>query len=164
MPLTHTAWGTVRTPQAAQSLHQLLNASPDITGQLIVGWPIMPPKPGQKADNAVIVSSQGQVTSVDLVDGLDPGAPDQYRDRQDRAFNILTGHLNLNPKLMHGRTTRVPVHTVTFAPESDRTDPDQPECPLVNSTGLVSKILEFQASPPWGVSPTEVLNAVLPAG
>ena len=160
MPLTHTAWGSVRMPLATRSLHQLLNASPDITGQLIAGWPIIPPQPGQKAGNAVIVSSQGQVTSVDLVDGLDPGAPDQYRDRQDRAFNILTSHLDLNPKLMHGRTTRVPVHTVTFTPESDRTDPGQPECPLVNTNNLVSKILEFQASPPWGVSPTEVLNAV----
>ena len=161
MSLAHITWDFGRTPQAAQSLSQLLTNSPDITGELIFGWPVLTPQPGQKAALAVIVSSQGQVTAVDLVDGPDPDTPDQYRDRQDRAFNILTSQINLNPNLMHGRITRVPLQTLTFAPGSDRTDPDHPESPLVNADNLVAKITRLQASPPSGVSQSDVLKAVL---
>ena len=164
MSHTDITWDFGRTPQAAKSLSQLLTNSPDITGNLIFGWPILPPIRGQKAALAalaVIISSEGQATAFDLIDGPDPGTLDQYQDRQDRAFNILTSQINLNPNLMHGRITRVPVHTVTFAPGSDRTDPDHPECPLVNADSLVAKITRLQASPPSGVSQSDVLKAVL---
>ena len=161
MAITDTLWGSIKKPGAARMLKELLDGSEEITGRLIFGWPVGPNLPGKKGAficDAVLVSDQGQVTVIDLAE--DTG-PDNYRERQDHAYNIVRGLLTGRTGLVEGRTPKVLPQTVTFAPEAGRTDPGHPETPLVNRSGLVRKVLEFQARPPEDVDPQEAMNAVM---
>ena len=164
MAITDTLWGSIKKPGAARMLRELLDGSEEITGRLIFGWPVGPNLPGQKGAficDAVLVSDQGQVTVIDLAEDAVPGLPDNYRGRQDHAYNIVRGLLTGRTGLVKGRTPKVLPQTVTFAPEAVQIDPGHPETPLVDRSGLVGKVLEFQARPPEDVDPQEVVNAVI---
>ena len=164
MAITDTLWGGIKKPGAARMLRELLDGSEEITGRLIFGWPVgrnLPGKKGAFACDAVLISDQGQVTVIDLAEDAGPGLPDNYRERQDHACNIVRGLLTSRAGLVKGRTPKALPQTVTFAPEADRTDPSHPETPLVNRSGLVRKVLEFQARPPEDVDPQDVVKAVM---
>ena len=165
MAIQDTSYGIIKSPQAAEVLSSTLRSSPDITGRLIFGWPIGPNIPGQKGSfscDAVLVSGQGQVTVIDFAQEADPLSSSEYRDRQDQAFNLVLAHLNAEPALMDRRESQVVPQTVTLAPLADRTDPDNPEIPLVNGQDLIRKLLEFQQTPPArNVDPETVYDAIM---
>ena len=151
--------GAVRKPQAARAFEELVLQAPAVSGEVIYGFPLNgAPGEGIFAVDAVLVSPQGQVTVIDLVETAHPG---DYRNRQDQAFTAVDRKLRTQTSLMNRRTPRIQVQTASFGslvPESDLADPEHP---LLNRETLVSTLEGFQANPPEGVTPAEVINVIL---
>ena len=159
--LTH---GDHRCKQAATDLTEALLTSHDPMGGLITAWPIGRNTKGLKgafACDAVLVSPQGNITVIDLTEETNPN-PEDYTERQNKAYNIVMARLMSKTSLTHRRQCRVSVHTVTFAPNAARTDQNHPETPLVNKEDLLHKLLELQQTPQDpGVDTEEVHKAIL---
>lgn len=166
MSVTVALWGVIKKARAARILKETLDASQEIGGQLIFGWPVGPTLDGQKGSfscDAVLISDQGQVTVIDLAEDADLGLLGNYQERQHHAHNIVRSCITSTPGLVDRRTPRVLPQTLTFAPEAGQVDPDHPETPLVNRTDLARKLAELQADAPQGVPPETVLEAILGA-
>ena len=151
--------GAVRKPQAARAFEDLVLQAPAVAGEVIYGFPLNgAPGRGIFAVDAVLVSPQGQVTVIDLVETAHPG---DYRNRQDQAFTAVDRKLRAQTSLMNRRTPMVQVQTASFAPLVPISDLADPEHPLLNRETLVSALEGFQADPPEGVTQAQVLDAIL---
>ena len=129
-------YGYIKHPGATEALKGQVLHSDNLTGFLMIGYPV--------GVDAVLVSAEGQVTTIDLCEGMDPG---DYGQRQDDAFVRLSGLLQVNPKFMDRRTPRINVTTITLA--VGIVEPtDHPEHPLANMATITSKLEQFQKSPP----------------
>ena len=95
---------------------------------------------------------------MNLAEGREPG---EYRERQDRGFNLIVGRLQVNRELMEGRRLRVHTVTLTFGPELEAGDETDPEHPMVTKKGLPRFLERCQAAQEAGVDPDTVLSEVL---
>ena len=149
---------------AAKDLYLILKTAEGVSGALIFSWPLGPTLKGSKdayVCDAVLISPEGQTTIIDIADdGRDTGQQAR-RIRQDHAFNIVSGCPNQDPDLMDGRTPRVVPKTVTFAPESEETLPEDPETPSANRREILAKLAEFQSGPPEGITGEQVETAII---
>ena len=105
--------GASRKPASTRELVDGLRSAPDLTGQLFVAYPIVGTTAGPYPIDGLLVSESNGIIVFDLVEGSTFG---DYASRQDDSANKLEARLKLHPPLMLGRDLRIPIHTVSFAP------------------------------------------------
>lgn len=106
--------GASTKPAASGALVEALDGVPNLAGRLFIGFPIIRTATGRQAVDALWISKERGIIIFDLVEGHDPG---DYRDRQDDAFNAIESGLRLDRRLVDRRDLRIPVKTVSFAPQ-----------------------------------------------
>ena len=141
--------GYIKHPKAMEALKGQVLRSDSLTGFLMTGYPV--------EVDAVLVSAEGQVTTIDLCEGIDPG---DYRSRQDNMFLRLSGMLQVNPRFTDRRTPKIKVQTITLAVDIVEAA-DHPEHPLANMATIAGKLEQFQKSPPQGFTMDEVVEEIM---
>ena len=137
----HVATGTNDKPVASNELRTALARS-GFSGQLLLGYPIIPTPSGPLTVDATFISPELGVVVFDLVEGAELGS---FVDRQDDIYNKVHSRLATSKDLVDRRTLRIELRTVTFAPAA--TPPsERPEAqsPLCNSETLVSTLRDFR--------------------
>ncbi len=150
--------GINHKPQATRALEEIAGKADSLSGELIYGYPLTGTEDGVFTVDAVLVSDLGQVAVIDLAEGREAG---EYRERQDRGFNLIVRLLGANRELMKGRRLRVHVQTLTFGPELEFSDETDPEHPVVTGETLLEALERCQAEQETGVDPNTVLSEVL---
>ena len=150
--------GSIRKPKAAQVLEEIIRNKESISGRMVYGYPVSTEDGVTFTVDAVIVSGQGLVTVIDLVQEDDPG---DYGNRQDRAFNLVKCKLQMDPRLTRKRNLLVDLQTVTFWTKSDQDDESDPERPIVGPDGILDFIRRHQAREQENLNPEVVMNAVM---
>ena len=95
-------------------MEEIVGKADSLSGELIYGSPLTGTEDGVFTVDAVLVSDLGQVAVIDLAEGREAG---EYRERQDRGFNLIARLLRMNQELMEGRRLRVHIQTLTFGPD-----------------------------------------------
>ena len=150
--------GINHKPEATRAFEEIVGGADALSGEMIYGYPLAGMEDGVFTIDAVLVSDQGQVVVMDLVEGREAGA---YQERQDRGFNLILGLLGMNRELMEGRRLRVHIQTLTFGPELESGDETDPERPVVTGETLLEALERCQAKQETGVNPDVVLSEVL---
>ena len=150
--------GSIRKPQAAQALEEIIRNEESISGKMVYGYPVSTEDGVTFAVDAVIVSDRGLLTVIDLAQEDDPG---DYGDRQDRAYNLVKCKLQMDPRLTRKRTLLVDLQTVTFWTKSDQDDESDPERPVVGPGGILDFIQSHQAREQEDLDPKVVMDAVM---
>ncbi len=150
--------GTTNKPAASQTLAQALSEVEGLSGNLLIGYPIISTSRGRHLVDAVLVSQDRGIVVFDLVEGEALG---DYRDRQDDAANLLHARLATHPDLMRRRRLRIPIATVTFAPAVPRLPPqtDEPDYILANQTSFVKEFGKLR----WDSPNNDVYRTALSA-
>lgn len=112
------ATGATDKPVASKELRRALAAS-GYSGQLLIGYPVLPTPIGPLTIDATFISRALGVVVFDLVEGTSLG---KHSERQDDAYNKLYSRLAGSRELVERRTLLVPINTVSFAPAIE--DPD----------------------------------------
>ena len=99
---------------------EALEDAPNLAGRMFIGFPIIPTATGRQAVDALWLSEQKGIVIFDLVEG----ELENYQDRQDDAANAIDGRLRLDRRLVDRRDLRVPIHTLSFAPQCTATGED----------------------------------------
>lgn len=105
--------GTNDKPAASGELASVVDGSPDLSGQLFIGYPIVATPEGPHRIDALLVSLERGLVVFDLVEGA---ALDGYQARQDDSANRLEARLRTHRELTRGRRLAIPIHTLSFAP------------------------------------------------
>ncbi len=92
---------------------EALEDAPNLAGRMFIGFPIIPTATGRQAVDALWLSEEKGIVIFDLVEG----ELENYQDRQDDAANAIDGRLRLDRRLVDRRDLRVPIHTLSFAPQ-----------------------------------------------
>ena len=150
--------GINHKPEATRALEEIIGKADSLSGELVYGYPLTGTENGLFTVDAVLVSDEGQVAVIDLAQGRDAG---EYRERQDRGFNLIVRLLRMDGELMEGRRLRVHIQTLTFGPELDSGDETDPEHPVVTGETLLEALERCQAEQETGVDPNTVLSDVL---
>ena len=150
--------GINHKPGATRALEDIVRKTDSLSGELIYGYPLTGTEDGVFAAAAVLVSDQGQTAIIDLAEGRKLG---EYRERQDRGFNLIVCRLQMNRELMEGRRLRVHTLTLTFGPELETGDETDPEQPVITKKGLLRFLGRLPAFQEAGVDPDTVLSEVL---
>ena len=150
--------GSIRKPQAAQALEEIIRNEESISGRMVYGYPVSTEDGVTFTVDAVIVSGQGLVTVIDLVQEDDPG---DYGNRQDRAFNLVKCKLQMDRRLTRKRTLLADIQTVTFWTKADRDDESDPERPVIGPGGILDFIRSHQAREHEDLDPEVVMDAVM---
>lgn len=127
--------GTGTKPAASRALVDVLEEAPNLAGRLFIGFPIIRTATGPQAVDALWLSEEKGIVVFDLVEADDLG---DYKARQDDAFNAIEGHLRLDRRLVHRRKLRIPVNTVSFAPQC--IDPGDDGYPILTSADVVNEL------------------------
>ena len=88
--------GTTQKPASSRELAKLLGNAPELSGQLLIGYPILGTSTGSHPIDALLVSEDGGVVIFDLVEGTDTG---DYQVRQDDSYNKLEAKLKVYPTI-----------------------------------------------------------------
>ncbi len=107
--------GTTAKPAAADALVEAIQRRTAFQGRLFIGYPILPTPRGRHPVDALLVSERHGVVAFDLIESESIAG---FRERQDDTFNTLGAKLRTYRQLMKGRTLRVRVSTVSFAPRA----------------------------------------------
>ena len=150
--------GSIRKPQAAQALEEIIRNEEAISGRMVYGYPVSTEDGVTFTVDAVLVSGQGLVTVIDLVQEDDPG---DYGNRQDRAFNLVKCKLQMDRRLTRKRTLLADIQTVTFWTQADRDDESDPERPVIGPGGILDFIRRHQAREHEDLDPEVVMDAVM---
>ncbi len=137
--------GTNDKPAATDALVSSLRGQ-DLSGQLLIGYPVMASPEGRYAIDALLVSPDHGLVCFDLVEGTEL---QDHVARQDEAYNRLYARLVLHQDLVRRRNLLVDIATVTYAPGVPRTGADT-EHPILDGSSLVRhlKQLDWESSTP----------------
>ncbi len=114
--------GTNGKPAASEALVRTFRELTPLSGQLMIGYPIIATVDGPQPIDAVYISQEYGVVVFDLVEGPELG---DFQDRQDDAANKLESRLRADRGLVRRRDLLVGLHTVTFAPGLRTAPPDE---------------------------------------
>ena len=145
-----TVYGSVTKTQMTNALKSLIARSQRLTGALLIAYPVYV--------DAVLVSDQGQVTVIDLMDSKSKA---ESQERQDRAFWAVDRLLRMNQKLMNGRTPKIAVQTVSICAGIQQTQPNHTDHPLVSLNTAMAKLEQFQEKAPEGITGTDVVEQIM---
>lgn len=110
--------GASRKPAASARLVEILRNEKTLSGRLFIGYPIIATATGRHPIDALWLSRDKGIIVFDLVEGSDPG---EYQDRQDDSANKIDARLRLDRRLVIRRNLRIPIHTISFAPQFTHT-------------------------------------------
>ena len=146
--------GTNNKPAASTALvNALRDGTRDLTGQLFLGFPIIRTATGPRAVDALWFSEQKGIVVFDLVEAEDI---ENYRGRQDDAFNAIDGHLRIDRRLVDRRNLRIPVNVLTFAPRC--ADIGEEDYPILTRTNVADHLAALDD---WSGSCPEASKAAL---
>ena len=132
--------GATNQPAACDELVNILSNNQDITGVLFIGYPIVPTPDGPHTFDGLLLSKDSGATVIHIVEGTDIS---DFATIQDNSANKLEAKLRLTPELMKGRTLRIPINTISFAPAVANVDQiNSDENRIVNSNGLVNGLTQ----------------------
>ena len=94
-------------------LIDLLSKQRTLRGKLFVSFPIIKTGHGPRTIDAVLVSPDRGIVIFDLIEGSSLG---DFPQRQDDAANALESRLRLHPELLHRRSLKIEISTLSFAP------------------------------------------------
>jgi len=140
--------GTNNKPVASEALARFFANNKTLTGELMVGYPIVGSSDGRFTIDAIFVSPQKGVVIFDLIEGADPG---DFCDRQDDAANKLEAKLRGYKELVRKRQLAVPLSVISFAPGiADQKKFAVKDYPLTNLGGLPETLakLDWEATEP----------------
>lgn len=133
--MAKTVWGSTSKPISSRKLAEIIEAEPNIRGELYIGYPVLGTPDGAFPFDAVLLSPDHGVVMFDIVEGKDLG---DYEQRQDDVFSKLQAKLLQYPALVNRRTLRPTLTSVTFAPAIP-TKPDvSSDYPVTSSSDLPS--------------------------
>ena len=112
--------GTNSKPASSEALAKFFAESRDYGGRLFIGYPIIAAPEGRFRIDALWLSPDHGIVIFDLIEGH---APDDFRERQDNAYNLIDAKLRAHQELTERRNLLVPVNTLSFAP-GIRIEPD----------------------------------------
>lgn len=149
--------GTNQKPASSAELASLLSQQTDLSGLLLIGYPIIGTVEGPHLIDALFISNDRGVVIFDLIEGTDTS---DYDLRQDDSANKLESKLKLHRNLLWRRDLLVPIHTISFAPgvlnlEEHITD----DYLLTNHDNLVNELKNFV----WTSPNSHVYKATLSA-
>ena len=107
------AKGVTRKTDTSDKLAQALSARGDLSGQLFIGYPTVPTPEGAYTFDALFASNEYGLVTFDLVEDSELG---NFIERQDDSANNLESLLKRHRPLMDGRRLRIPISTMSFAP------------------------------------------------
>ncbi len=148
--------GATRKPASSQELANLLGQREDVSGQLFIGYPIVPTPDGPYSLDALLVSDDSGIVVFDLIEGSDLG---DYQSRQDDAANLLESSLRNHRDLMDRRKLRIPIHTVSFSTRASAPVRIGDGYPIVNQDTIVKELKKFK----WPRSNLNIRNIALSA-
>lgn len=105
--------GTTRKPTASQSLANIFSSTPELTGTLYLGYPVIGTPDGAFPIDAIWINDEKGIVIFNLIEGRDAS---EYDVQQDDSANKLEAKLRNHRSLMKGRTLLVSVNVITFAP------------------------------------------------
>ena len=105
--------GTNDKPVASKELADFFEASPELDGQLFLGYPIIGTPDGRYSIDAIWLSPEKGIVVFDLIEGTDPAG---YDLRQDDAANKLESRLRTHRDLVLRRNLLISISMISFAP------------------------------------------------
>ena len=148
--------GTTQKPASSGELIRLITSSPELSGQLFIGYPIIGTATGSYPIDALLVSEDAGVIIFDLIEGTDTG---DYPARQDDAYNKLEAKLKVYPQLMDRRDLRVTIETVSFAPGIPIVAQPDDRYHIANGQTIINTLKQLQV----GTLQDDVYRATLSA-
>ena len=148
--------GTNDKPVASRELDRLMSSYHGMSGDLFIGFPIISTPQGRHRIDALYVSPKKGIVIFDLIEGTNTSG---YEGRQDDSANKLEGRLKTYRALMHRRTLRIPVHTISFAPGVGDPERYGDEYPLAN----INTIRYFFENIDWPERQEDVFRSALSA-
>lgn len=149
--------GTTAKPAAAEALVRAIQSREDFRGRLFIGYPILRTPRGRHPVDAVLVSNHHGVVAFDLIE---TDSISGFQERQDDTANNLEAKLRTYRELMKGRSLRVEIATVSFAPRAhpeSAHDPENAEYRVANESDFPAVLDSCQ----WPERDDEVYRAVL---
>lgn len=138
--------GSNDKPEASRLLVQSVEDDPALSGCLFVGYPIIATAEGRHCVDALLVSPDSGITVFDLIEGEDA---EGFGIRQDDTANLVEARLRVHRELLSGRSLRVPIHTLSFAPAATgQSSGGHSLCRDAGSLIRELKHLEWDASAP----------------
>jgi superfamily I DNA and RNA helicase len=111
------------------TLEETFGRFQDLSGQLLIGYPIISSAEGRFAVDATFMSPTKGIVAFDLVEGTELK---DFQDRQDTAATRLQQRLLGYKELVKRRKLLIPIYTITFAPalpaREVQLDPDEYLC------------------------------------
>ena len=155
------SYGINHKPQATLALSKLLRRDKHLTGQLIFGNPTDQIEPKPLITDAVLVSDQGQITVLHLIERSSDFQNYQYS--QDRARALVKKSLEESQLLVSTPQPKLQIATLTFGPDltNDQSDPNYP---IVNAATLIPLLIQLQSERRNFLSPSnsqDVANILL---
>ena len=134
--------GTTGKPAAADALAKAVRGQGDFTGRLVIGYPILPTPQGRHPVDALLVSDRHGVVAFDLIES---DSISGFEERQDDTANNLDAQAANVPQTdeMKGRSLRVPIGTIFFAPRANPGlwhDAENDEYRVANDSSLNSAL------------------------
>lgn len=126
--------GTNDKPAASAALIDAVRGVGGLSGELMIGFPIINAVDGRRPIDAVLVSPSLGVVVFDLVEAAELG---DFVDRQDAAATGLQQRLLGSKDLVVRRELRVAINAVTFAPRIT-VAPAEPGYPVANTATLAA--------------------------
>lgn len=146
--------GASTKPAASGALVDALEHVPSLAGQLFIGFPIIRTANGRpQAVDALWISEEKGIVIFDLVQGGELG---DYQARQDDTFNAIVSRLRPDRRLMDRRNLRIPVNTVSFAPQC--VDAEEDGYTVIGGTDVADKLSALDS---WHSSCAETYKAAL---
>ena len=105
--------GPTDKPVASTCLIDTLSQQDTLSGKLFVSFPIIKTGRGPRVIDALLISPDRGIVIFDLIEGSAPG---EFSQRQDDAANALESKLRLHRELLHGRSLKIEISTLSFAP------------------------------------------------
>lgn len=105
--------GPTDKPVASTCLIDTLSKQETLSGKLFVSFPIIKTGRGPRVIDALLISPDRGIVIFDLIEGSAPG---NFSQRQDDAANALESRLRLHRELLHGRSLKIELSTLSFAP------------------------------------------------
>ena len=138
--------GASQKPAASDVLVECFrSAEEQLSGRLFVGFPTFGTSSEPYQVDALWMSEAKGLVVFDLVEGDDPG---DFQSRQDESYNRIESRLKDDSRLVHRRTLRIPIHTISFAPSPNGAGSDEGEYRIADSSSLFDTLhsLDWQQS------------------
>lgn len=105
--------GVTHKTDSSDKLARALSARSNLSGQLFIGYPTVPTPEGAYTFDALFASNRYGLVIFDLIEDSELG---NFIERQDDSANNLESILKRHRPLLAGRSLRIPINTMSFAP------------------------------------------------